>query len=210
MTIDDHSHFVARFQNGALGTITASWVTPGRKMQLEFELVGTRGSIAFSQERFNELELYAPGGRKGRDGFKTLVSGPDTPPYGNFCPAPGHQLGFNDLKTIEVAHLIQAIVGAERGEPGFPGGLRNPARRRRRASRGREGRGRGRRSKSSHPTGLRTTARGGELARLLHFPCRGRRGPGFASLGQVGDVRPRRPPQTRAIPPRPSCLKMRA
>ncbi len=119
VTTDDHTHFIARFQNGALGAITASWVTPGRKMQLEFELVGTRGSIAFSQERFNELELYAPGGRKGRDGYKTLVSGPDTPPYGNFCPAPGHQLGFNDLKTIEVAHLIQAIVGAERGSPDF-------------------------------------------------------------------------------------------
>jgi predicted dehydrogenase len=116
--VDDHSHFLVRFANGALGTISASWVTPGRKMQLDFELIGTRGSLVFTQERFNELKLYAGEG-KGRDGFKTLLAGPDMPPYGNFCPAPGHQLGFNDLKTIEVAHLIQAIAGKERASPDF-------------------------------------------------------------------------------------------
>jgi predicted dehydrogenase len=117
--IDDHSHIIARFANAVLGTITASWVSPGRKMQLEFELIGSRGSLVFSQERFNELKLYSAGDSEKRRGFKTLVSGPDTPPYGNFCPAPGHQLGFNDMKTIEVAHLISAIAGKEKAYPDF-------------------------------------------------------------------------------------------
>jgi len=116
---DDHAHFIARFANGALGSFTASWVTPGRKMQLDFELVGTRGSLVFSQERFNELQLYAAGGKPGRDGFRTILAGPDTPPYGNFCPAPGHQIGFNDLKTIEVAHLVEAIARREKANPDF-------------------------------------------------------------------------------------------
>jgi predicted dehydrogenase len=118
VTIDDHSHVIARFANGVLGTLTASWVSPGRKMQLEFELIGTRGSLVFSGERFNELHLYS-GDPEKRRGFKTLLAGPDTPPYGNFCPAPGHQLGFNDLKTIEVAHLISAIAGNEKPYPDF-------------------------------------------------------------------------------------------
>ncbi|MGH6925474.1 MAG: Gfo/Idh/MocA family oxidoreductase, partial [Propylenella sp.] len=117
--VDDHGYFVARFKNGALGTLAASWVAPGRKMQLEFELTGTRGTIAFSQERFNELQLYAAGERPGRGGFRTILAGPDTPPYAKFCPAPGHQLGFNDLKTIEVAHLIAAIAGEEAASPDF-------------------------------------------------------------------------------------------
>jgi predicted dehydrogenase len=119
VAIDDHSHVIARFSSGVLGTITASWVTTGRKMQLEFELIGTRGSLVFSAERFNELHLYSAGDPEKRRGFKTLVSGPDTPPYGKFCPAPGHQLGFNDLKTIEVAHLVCAIAGLERAYPDF-------------------------------------------------------------------------------------------
>ena len=117
--VDDHGHFVARFGNGVLGTISASWVAPGRKMQLEFELTGTKGSIAFSQERFNELHLYTTGQGRAREGFKTIVAGPDTPPYGAFCPAPGHQLGFNDLKTIEVAALIGAIAGGTPVSPDF-------------------------------------------------------------------------------------------
>jgi predicted dehydrogenase len=119
VTIDDHTHVVARFANGVLGTITASWVSTGRKMQLEFELVGTRGTLFFTQERFNELQLYAADDKEKRRGFKTLISGPETPPYGNFCPAPGHQIGFNDLKTIEVAHLIHAIAGNEPPYPDF-------------------------------------------------------------------------------------------
>lgn len=116
---DDHTHVVARFQSGALGTINASWVAPGRKMQLELELCGTKGSIVFSQERFNELRLYTVGQGKGREGFKTILAGPDHPPYGSFCPAPGHQIGFNDLKTIEVAHLVSAIAGVETAYPDF-------------------------------------------------------------------------------------------
>lgn len=33
-------------------------------------------------------------------------------PYGRFCVAAGHQLGFNDLKAIEVAGYVGAIAGA--------------------------------------------------------------------------------------------------
>ncbi len=117
--VEDHGHLVARFKNGALGALSANWLAPGRTMQLEFELTGTRGTIAFNQERFNELQVYAAGDLPGRGGFKTIVAGPDTPPYGNFCPAPGHQLGFNDLKTIEVAHLLAAIAGDVAPSPDF-------------------------------------------------------------------------------------------
>ena len=119
VAVDDHGFFLVRFASGALGSLAASWVTPGRKMQLEFELVGTRGSLAFSAERLNELHLYAVGERADRAGFRTIVAGPDTPPYGAFCPAPGHQLGFNDLKTIEVAELISAIAEGRAASPDF-------------------------------------------------------------------------------------------
>jgi predicted dehydrogenase len=119
VTTDDHAFFLARFGSGALGSLTASWVTPGRKMQLDFELVGTRGSLVFTQERLNELQLYTTGPKKGREGFKTITAGPDTPPYGAFCPAPGHQLGFNELKMIEVGALVRAIAGEETVGPDF-------------------------------------------------------------------------------------------
>jgi predicted dehydrogenase len=48
-----------------------------------------------------------------------IEAGPQHPPYGLFCVAPGHQLGFNDLKTIEMAEFLEAIAGGERRGPDF-------------------------------------------------------------------------------------------
>jgi predicted dehydrogenase len=119
VTVDDQANFLVRFANGASGTISTSWLATGRKMQLAFELTGTRGALEFTQERFNELKLYTTGQPRGQEGFKTITAGPDHPPYGAFCPAPGHQLGFNDLKVIEVKTLIDAITGNGKPFPDF-------------------------------------------------------------------------------------------
>ena len=80
---------------------------------------GTKGSLVFTQERFNELLLYKAGGPKGRKGFSASRPGRSIDPYGLFCVAPGHQLGFNDLKTIEVADFLDAIAGGKPKGPDF-------------------------------------------------------------------------------------------
>ncbi|MEZ5667870.1 MAG: Gfo/Idh/MocA family oxidoreductase [Alphaproteobacteria bacterium] len=124
VTTDDQVSFLCSFANGAAGVIEASWVAQGRKMQLGFELTGTRGSLAFDAERLNELQLSTMGQPKGREGFKTIWAGPDHPPYGAFCPAPGHQLGFNELKIIEVRDILLALGSPERRPwPDFAEGL---------------------------------------------------------------------------------------
>ncbi len=118
VSVDDQANVLVRFANGATGTLAASWIATGRTMQLAFELVGTRGSIDFTQERFNELRLFKPG-QPGREGFTRIVAGPDHGDYAAFCPAPGHQIGFNDLKTIEVGRLLRAIASGTRASPDF-------------------------------------------------------------------------------------------
>ncbi len=115
--VDDQTQALVRFACGARGTLEASWVASGRKMQLAYEISGSRGSLAFTQERFNELKLSTAGQSRGRDGYKTIIAGPDHPAYEAFCPAPGHQLGFNDLKTIEVRDLLVGLAG---GSPPWP------------------------------------------------------------------------------------------
>jgi predicted dehydrogenase len=116
---DDQARFLVRFANGSGGTIEASWVSTGRKMQLAYEIAGTKGSLAFTQERMNELRLYAAGQEPGREGYKTIATDPNHPPYGAFCPAPGHQLGFNDMKVIEVRDLLLAVAGKGKAWPDF-------------------------------------------------------------------------------------------
>ena len=109
--VDDVARAIVSFARGCSGTVEASWVAHGRKMQIEFELVGSKGTLHFNQERFNELRLYRAGEAGGRNGFRTILAGPEHAPYGAFCPAPGHQLGFNDLKTIEVRDFLLAVAG---------------------------------------------------------------------------------------------------
>lgn len=117
--VSDQARCLVRFAGGASGSIEASWVATGRKSQLDYEITGTKGSLAFTQERMNELKLYTLGQPSGREGYKTIVAGPDHPPYADFCPAPGHQLGFNDTKTIEVRDLIVGLAGGGAPWPDF-------------------------------------------------------------------------------------------
>lgn len=107
--VDDMTHALLRFENGAAGSIEANWAATARTMDLSWEITGTKGAIAFSQENMNELLLWS--GVAGRSGYTRIESGPAHPPHGAFCPAPGHHLGFNDLKVIEVAELIAAHAG---------------------------------------------------------------------------------------------------
>lgn len=123
VTVDDVGRAFLRFESGAQGSLEANWIATGRKMQHDFEIYGEKGALAFSQEHFNVLNFYSTADAKGRQGFRRIEAGPDHAPYGLFCVAPGHQIGFNDLKAIEVAGFVQAIGGA--AEPfNFRAGLR--------------------------------------------------------------------------------------
>lgn len=115
--VDDISHAIVRFENGISGSIEANWIATGRKMQHDFEVYGSKGALVFSQERLNEMRFYNCDDPDGRQGFRTIVAGPEHDPYELFCVAPGHQLGFNDLKAIEISGFINAIAGV--GEEPF-------------------------------------------------------------------------------------------
>lgn len=121
--VDDLGRAFLRFASGATGSIEGNWIATGRKMQHDFEVYGTKGALAFSQEHFNVLNFFSTSDAKGRQGFRRIEASPDHAPYGLFCVAAGHQIGFNDLKAIEVAGYINAIAGA--AEPfNFRKGLR--------------------------------------------------------------------------------------
>jgi predicted dehydrogenase len=120
--VDDQAQALLRFANGAHGTLETSWLAAGRKMGLTFEITGSRGAILFDQERMNELRVCRSDDPRRAHGFKTVLMGPEHPPYASFCPAPGHGLGFNDLKVIEVKALLDGIVKGQPIDPDFRAG----------------------------------------------------------------------------------------
>lgn len=60
--LDDYGTAVIRYENGALGTVTASQISHGRENDLEIEIDGTKGSLRWRQENPNEL-IYRQNGK---------------------------------------------------------------------------------------------------------------------------------------------------
>jgi predicted dehydrogenase len=120
---EDSVHALVRFASGPAGVISSSRVAWGRKNRLAWEIHGTRGTLCFDEERMNELSLFIAEGDAATRGFRTILTGPAHPPYGAFCPAAGHGLGFNDLKVIEAAEFLRAIAAGGRARFDFEEGL---------------------------------------------------------------------------------------
>jgi predicted dehydrogenase len=106
---EDIAQVLLTFASGCVGTMEISRIATGRKCGLTFEIHGTRGSVVFDQERMNELQIYQMNDAVGQRGLRTILAGPEHPDYRNFCPAPGHGLGINDLKIIEARNLLRSI-----------------------------------------------------------------------------------------------------
>lgn len=121
---EDVASALVSFESGVTGMISSSRAAWGRKNHLAWELHGDAGMLVQDQERMNELQLFRNEGPTSDQGFKTILVGPEHEPYGKFCPAPGHGLGFNDLKTIELANSLNAIADDAPAYPDFAAALR--------------------------------------------------------------------------------------
>jgi predicted dehydrogenase len=105
----DIASVLFRMETGASGVLMANRSALGRKGRIAMQIFGSEGSITFDQERMNEMQIYRAG--EAVAGYSTILAGPSNPPYDKFIPAPGHGLGFNDLKIIECRQLLSAMAG---------------------------------------------------------------------------------------------------
>jgi predicted dehydrogenase len=107
--VDDAIEAAVEFTTGPVGTIEATRLALGRRNALQWEINGSKGSLAFDMERLNELQVFRLDGDRAR-GFKTvLVSEADHPFWDLWWP-PGHIVGWGDTFTHEVLHLLRAIA----------------------------------------------------------------------------------------------------
>jgi predicted dehydrogenase len=53
--LDDYGHAVVRYENGALGSVTASQISHGRENDLFIEIDGTKGALSWRQEEPNVM-----------------------------------------------------------------------------------------------------------------------------------------------------------
>jgi predicted dehydrogenase len=125
VTVDDAAMFLARFENGALGTFEASRFAVGRKNYNRFEINGSKGSLVFNLERMNELEYYDNNDSADTHGFRVIQATEGVHPYaGQYWP-PGHIIGYEHTFVNLVADALTALDKGELPSPNFVDGHEN-------------------------------------------------------------------------------------
>jgi predicted dehydrogenase len=119
----DIASVLLELSNGVSGVMALNRSAWGRKGRIAMQVFGSKGTIAYDQERMNEFQLYRADDPAAEQGFRTVLTAPVHPPYDRFIPAPGHGLGFNELKIIECHELLCAIRGEPAQIVGFEQGL---------------------------------------------------------------------------------------
>jgi len=127
VTVDDAAVFIARFDNGALGTFEASRFCPGRKNYNRFEINGSKGSIAINIERLDEIEVYFHDDPPNVRGFRTINVTDGCHPYvGAYWPA-AHIIGYEHTFINQAKDLIECIAAGKKFSPDFSDGRKNQA-----------------------------------------------------------------------------------
>ena len=108
---DDSVHMLATFENGCTGIFDTSRVAHGRKIEISYDIVGRAGSVRWTYDRLNELQVFSADDPVDRSGFKRVETGPSHPYYGAFFPIANIGMGYNEIKAIEVRELVRAATG---------------------------------------------------------------------------------------------------
>lgn len=115
VTNDDWAGWTAGF-DGADGVFEASRVSAGHPNGLRLELTCERGAAVWDQERPAEIQLMVrepEGQSEHRNGFRTVILGPEHPYVGEGFPmsAPGIGFGQNDGFVFQARAFLEEVTG---------------------------------------------------------------------------------------------------
>lgn len=120
VTNEDYVSALVHFESGARGMLESCRVINGAKCDMSFEVHGSKGAIKWNMEQMNELWLQLRNeANPAQDGYLRLLSGPAYPYHQHFNPAPGLNLGYDDLKVIEAFNFLSSIADGKQRAPGF-------------------------------------------------------------------------------------------
>jgi len=119
VTVDDAYSAQAEFEGGAMATFEASRFANGHKNDHTIEIEGSKGSLKFSLERLNELELL----REGNRGFETVLVTEESDPYIEHWWPPGHVIGWEHTFVHENYEFLTAVAEGGEASPSFEDGL---------------------------------------------------------------------------------------
>lgn len=125
VTVDDAVAFLARFENGAMGTFEATRFAGGNRNKNKFEINGEKGSVRWDMENMNNLEVYFGDDEPGLQGFRLINCTEEIHPYGGAYWPAGHIIGYEHTFIHLVHEFLNGIANKNQPEPNFEDGLKN-------------------------------------------------------------------------------------
>jgi predicted dehydrogenase len=114
--LDDYGTAIIKYQNGGLGTVTASQISHGRENDVLIEIDGTKGSLLWRQENPNEMIV-----RQNGQPHKIYTRDPNAPYFlpsaAASCRLPsGHPEGFFEAFANVYTAAFDAMVARSEGK----------------------------------------------------------------------------------------------
>jgi predicted dehydrogenase len=123
--VDDAVAFLAKFENGAMGTFEATRFGRGNRNGNRFEINGSKGSIRWDLENMNNLQLYLDSDEPGMQGFRTINCTEVEHPYASAYWPAGHIIGYEHTFINLLSEFMRGIAEGRSPSPNFEDGFRN-------------------------------------------------------------------------------------
>ena len=117
--IDDASAFLARFENGSLGTFEATRYARGHKALYTLEINGERGSVMWDLHDLHRLSWFDHADEGGLRGWRNIHVTDGEHPYMKRWWVPGLQIGYEHSFVHQAADFFAALDGGEAAAPTF-------------------------------------------------------------------------------------------
>lgn len=124
VTVDDATLFMARFENGALGSFEATRFASGHRSTNSFEINGSKGSVIFDFERMNELQVYFTNDQEDVQGFRRVLATDSAHAYSGVWWPTGHPIGYEHTFTHAFVEFLDAIQEDRQPSPNFNDGVK--------------------------------------------------------------------------------------
>lgn len=114
--LDDYGTAIVKYENGALGTVTASQISHGRENDISIEIDGTKGALAWRQEEPNAMII-----RQNGEPHKVYTRDPNAPYMtangkSSIRLPSGHPEAFFEAFANIYASAFDAMIEVESGK----------------------------------------------------------------------------------------------
>jgi len=107
---------IARFASGAVGTIAATLIAPGRRNYLTFEISGSKGTIYWDLENLNNLQVFKCSNSEINGFINEILCESHHELAKDWWPS-GHTLGWEHSHINMLSHFLRSIVNDDEVSP---------------------------------------------------------------------------------------------